>query len=59
VSGVSDNGPASTALKVGDTLLRVDEIDLCNVTKDTAEKILQATNSSVSLLVSRSDAVVR
>jgi hypothetical protein len=53
VSNVIDCGPASTALKIGDRLLRVDEIDLCNVTNETAKAILQSTGPTVSLLVSR------
>lgn len=52
VSRVNHYGPAAM-LKPGDRILRVDDIDLCNVNSDTANAILQSTGHTVSLLVSR------
>lgn len=54
MSSVTENGPASTSLKRGDKILRVDDIDLYNVTTDTAKAILSSTGSTVNLLVTRS-----
>jgi C-terminal processing protease CtpA/Prc len=53
VSSVVENGPASTALKVGDKILQVDGIDLQNANRDKANHIFQSTGNTISLLVSR------
>ncbi|KAI1280303.1 hypothetical protein HDE_13428 [Halotydeus destructor] len=59
VSAVKMNGPASTALKVGDRILRIDDIDLCNVDHETVKAILNSTGPTVSLLVRRNAANVK